>query len=276
MAEQLPGRDEAFFFRKDEQRSLKDRLNYPGITVVSGRPRTGKSWLVGQVLRHVVEDSPTMLVGFTRCSAQDSDNLMRVIGDLYTRWREQAGLLDQAKEIFNHSSGKWPQLISNAVGSVVNAASPFGDVSGVVSGALQGLLDLQPGSPQAPRLKYEHGQQLITALAEITQASRIILVLDQWEQSENLAYELEHLRNFTRDCDDWPDTHFIITIRPDGEAEQLLNSFSKGQPRFVKTHPLPVFDTEVDADEKQRLTTYLHETIPACRTADDPRITSKA
>ena len=201
MSKKYPGRDEAFFFRKEEQQYLLNRLNYPGITVIKGRPRSGKTWLVGQVLRHLDKASPQPLIGFCRCSAQDSDNLMRVIDDLYIRWRERTNLLEQAKEIVKKNFDKWPQLITRVVGSCIDSAQPFGPASSLVAKALKRLPGLEPRS-HAPRLKDEQGQQLIQVLVEIAQANRVILSLDQWEQSANLNYELEYLRKFTREVED--------------------------------------------------------------------------
>jgi hypothetical protein len=119
LAAELPGSDKAFFFRKDELSYLQNRMNYPGVTLICGRPRSGKSWLLGKLLRQIQSDSK-ILIGFTRCSAQDSDSLMRVVDDLYTRWRERATLLDQAKEFFDNTRGQWPQVISNVVGKIVS------------------------------------------------------------------------------------------------------------------------------------------------------------
>jgi len=44
MANALPGSSSSFFFRQDEVAHLIGRLSYPGITVVAGRPQSGKSY----------------------------------------------------------------------------------------------------------------------------------------------------------------------------------------------------------------------------------------
>jgi len=263
----FPGRDDAFFFRTEEQRYLANRVRHPGITIIKGGPRSGKSWLLGRALRQLDRQWPQPLIGFCRCSAQDSDTLGRVIDDLAMSWRERANLLDQAREIFNQNRNRWPQLISEAVSHLITSADPFGPVSSLVANTLKGLPSLEPGA-HVPRLKYEQGQDLIKVLAEIAEAKQVILVLDQWEQSTNLTYELEHLRNFSRDCEDWPPTHFLIAIRSGSEAERLLEEFSIGQSGFVETYLLPGFDIDSDPDERQRLIDYLRAQVPACRSVD--------
>ena len=263
----FPGRDEAFFFRKAEQRYLSDRVRHSGITVIKGGPRSGKSWLIGATLRQLDREWPQPLIGFCRCSAQDSDNLGRVIDDLAIDWRKRATLLDQAKEIFNQNRSSWPEVIADAVSRVIKSSEPFGPASSLVANTLKRLPGLEPSS-QAPRLKYEYGQELIKALTEIAQSTQVILVLDQWEQSANLVYELEHLQNFTRDWQDWPPTHLLITIRSGSEADHRLEEFSRGQSGFVETYLLPEFEIDSNPDERLRLINYLRTHVPACRSVN--------
>ncbi len=178
-ARKFPGRNDTFFFRQEEQRYLSDRVNHSGITIIKGAPRSGKSWLIGQVLRQLNnKDWPQPLIGFCRCSAQDSDNLGRVIDDLAISWREHAELLDQAQEIFTQNKGRWLQVVANVVSCVITAGEPFGPASALIANTLKKLPDLEPAS-YAPRLKYEHAQELLQALMEIARAERVILVLDQ-------------------------------------------------------------------------------------------------
>ena len=271
----LPGTKEAFFFRKEEQSYLLSRVAYPGITVIKGEPRSGKSWLVGIVLRQLLnKDWPPPLVGFCRCSKQDSDNFARVVDDLAVSWRSHATWFEQAKKMIVWDKLQWSAPIMSALQAFINVAQPIGPASSLVASTFNtSTVNIASGltsAAYAPRLKYEHGQELVKALAEISGATQVILVLDQWEQPANLSFELEHLQNFIRDSGDWPPTHFFVTIRSGGEAERSLDELSKGQSGLVETYMLPPFRLEGDEEEWQRLVTHLNEHVPACRNVKDP------
>lgn len=245
-----------------------------GITVIKGEPRSGKSWLVGTVLGQLLNtDWPKPLAGFCRCSKQDSDNFARVIDDLADSWRSHATWFERATKRIKWDKGQWSQPIINALSSFISVTQPIGPASSLVASTFTTFsVNIAPGlssAAYAPRLKYEHGQELVKALAEISGATQVILVLDQWEQSANLSFELEHLQNFIRDSGDWPPTHFFVTIRSGSEAERSLDELSKGQSGVMETYMLPPFKLEGDEEEWQRLVTHLNEHVPVCRNVKD-------
>lgn len=268
MAQTFPGQQENFFFRKTELTYVQQRLHCAGITVIRGRPRAGKSWLCGQALRSVAQNSSNTLIGFTRCTLQDADSLIRVIDDFYLRWFENATLLDQAKDLFEKNQGRWLPMVANAVSGLLEATQPLGPASGIASKALQKLGTGRAPTLQVPRLEYEQAQQFISALATIAQADRVILVLDSWEQSAKIEYEAEHLREFVRNPEAWTNTHFLISVESDGKADALLQSISSGVRPWIEIYNVPPLDIDGDPEEKKRLTTYLRNTVPACRSVE--------
>ena len=270
MVQQFPGAEDAFFCRRREQVYLEDRLQSAGLTVVRGRPRDGKSWLVGHVLRGAAGNGPKTLIGLARCSRQDNDNFLRACDDLYLRWLTNAPLLDQAKRLFEKYKHQWLPMVADAVGGILTATQAAGPVSAVVSTALHKLshdANLGP-SFQVPRLKYDEGREFVNALKTISGADRIILALDAWEQSADVEYEAEHLQEFVRNPEAWKGTHFLVTIRDGSPADDSLQRICTGVRPRAQIYDIPRLDLDADSEEKQRLTTFLRNSVPACGEID--------
>lgn len=270
MVQQFPGPEDAFFCRQREQVYLEDRLQSAGLTVVRGRPRDGKSWLIGHVLRGAAGDGPKTLIGLTRCSRQDNDNFLRACDDLYLRWLTNAPLLDQAKRLFEKYKHRWLPMVADAVGGILAATQAAGPASAVVSTALHKFshdANLGP-SFHVPRLKYDEGREFVNALKTISGANRVILALDAWEQSADIEYEAEHLQEFVRNPEAWEGTHFLVTIRNGSAADDSLQRVCTGVRPRAQIYDIPRLDIDADSEEKQRLTTFLRKVVPACREID--------
>lgn len=79
-------RRDMLFGRTAGLQYLTQRAQATGLTVVTGRPQFGKSWLAIEVARTLgAQEHEPHLVGYAESTGQEPDLLLRVIADLYSR-----------------------------------------------------------------------------------------------------------------------------------------------------------------------------------------------
>jgi hypothetical protein len=87
---EIKDRTDRLFGRDTDLRVLRDRANRTGLTAIVGPPQIGKSWLLMELARRLVESDARFCVGFTRSPRGAPDPLLQVVSDLYQRWLADA------------------------------------------------------------------------------------------------------------------------------------------------------------------------------------------
>lgn len=210
-------RREKMFGRKRDASFLIERVKNKGLTAVVGRPKMGKTWLLQETVRQLVENG--YLVGYHECLGE-GDQLLRTVADLYSRWLSNSSMAQQAKSLWVRHKGSWLTKSADAVGAIISAASEapvVGKVfAGLVEKTFQGLAkadeDMNFGGLSIKPLPYEIARDLVCILATIAQ-KRVILVFDAWEQSISLDSDRKTLDSFLAHLNEWPASHLILGIR---------------------------------------------------------------
>src|SRR4051812_33089537 len=95
------------FGRKQDLDELQQRVRQQGVTFVMAPPRMGKTRLVRNLAFARLLSSPdeNWLVGYAESSASENDLMREAIADLYKRWLDKAGMLAQARSLWDRHSG---------------------------------------------------------------------------------------------------------------------------------------------------------------------------
>jgi len=196
---------------------ILNRVEHKGLTAVVGRPKMGKTWLLEEVCRQL--QAKNYLTGYHECLGE-SDQLLRVVSNLYIRWLQTAGNLEQARIVFEQNK---ECLVTKAGVAVGKIFSNISELKGIPSGfgklveeTFQGLAkadaDLKSGGISIQPLPYEQAHELVSILHRIS-GSPLVLVFDAWEKSASLEAEHKTLAAFLSHMDEWPVCHVILGIR---------------------------------------------------------------
>jgi hypothetical protein len=242
---------------------------FKGLTAVVARPQMGKSWLLTELARRLsIEPRLPYLVGFAESFGESPDLLLRTVVDLYACWLSDAGLLQQAKRIWETEK---PNLLPGVAKVVTKIFRELADAATkpaavVVEEAINGLVAadqrLSTGGLKLPTLSYEQARDLVASVAEIS-GRPIVLFLDQWEKSPEVAREAKALDSFIHHLDDWPQCHIFLALRPDEPALAEAQSLERSLPETAAIYRLG--EMELDGDESARMLAHVRGTVPAAQ-----------
>lgn len=277
MTETIPFADKryALFGRADDLKKLRCRANYCGLTVLVGRPQSGKSTLLRELARTLMEDN--LLVGYQESKGGSPDNVLRAVSDLYTRWLSDTTYYEQAKTLYKQQS---KNAFSGAAGVL---AKVFGEAPGIskpvgvmIESAINGLLqaheDFNSGRLIMSPLQYDQTNELLTLVHDISGKS-LILILDAWEQTATTALDDEQklLQAFVRNRNIWPPCHIFVAIRPEKPALKYVEKMNRefgNSADIINLEDMNLLDTA----ERVRLVKYLHGKIPATQSINDNQL----
>jgi hypothetical protein len=269
-------KSEAFFGRRSDLEILAKRVGVPGLTFVAAPPKMGKTWLLLELARQlsVLEGDPQVpafLVGYHECKSGE-DLLRYTLQDLYTRWLQQASMLEQARKVWSDQKGTWLSRAATAVAGIFGDVAPVtAGISGIVQKVIDGLIaandQLKSGPVDAPVLAYDQGRDLVNLVAKLS-GRPIVLIFDAWEKSGNPASEVKFLTSFLDSLEDWGRVHFIVGVRhPDltvkGE-DTVWRDVKSVEGSNGAAWTLELDSLQFDApEERRRVLDFLRSTVPA-------------
>ena len=194
----LDDRHELLFGRKPDIDHLTARSHTKGVTVVVGRPKLGKTWLLQQMAGRLDTESDA-LVGYHECKGETADLLLRAVSDLYTRWLSDSGNWEQAKLLWARHKDSFTAGAGQAFGRVVEGLSGlWGWTPKIVGSKIRegfdalatAASDLTSGGLTTFRpLSYDQALELFSIVSAVSGHRPLVLVLDAWEKT--LSFEAE-------------------------------------------------------------------------------------
>ncbi|MGA7266075.1 MAG: hypothetical protein WBX30_35090, partial [Stellaceae bacterium] len=231
-----------------------------------GQAQIGKSWLLMELARRLDrETEPRCLVGLTRSPKGANDPLLQVVSDLYQRWLADAGAWEQLKAVWDQQRDGLLPAFARFVGKLSEKAAKLVPILGELGGtaireSLEGLVaateDLRSGRLIVSRLEYTQAQELVSSVHNII-GRRIALVMDQWEETRDLALQRNTFRDFLREPEQWPDCHLLLGARIGGDAAELLRELEREFPGGAHVHMLGEMDLTAET-ERRRMVGFLH------------------
>ena len=287
-----------FFGRQQEIKELRRRIQKPGLTVVKGRPRIGKSRLLEEFvsqLRDEADQQPAaerLLVGWLREPGTEGNSLLRAVADAYDHmladasWREQLGLVwEQNKDrIVGRAGMAIGEIIGEGVvgaGPLVPGASFAGAAIKRVFGTLRSIDEkLHTGRSQIDPLQADEAKSLLWFLAK-DRKSPVVLALNQWEDGLFLDHDFITLKTFLQNIHDWPSVHVLLhlrcPLRPDNvdqdavkKAEGLVCAYPSADPIEV-----PPIDFVEDETTRREVLDWLKKHFPGMREMAEEDLLSK-
>jgi AAA+ ATPase superfamily predicted ATPase len=217
----------SMFGRAPDIQNLIAKAKGKGLTIVYGRPKMGKTWLLTQVAWQLSESD--YLVGYQESKGEAMDSMLLVVADLYARWLSDASKWKQAKSIWERHK---ENLITSTAKAVSKLFSPLAKPLGLdtlildtFESLIRADLDLRTGGIQLSRLSYDVLLELVGLLAKITE-KQVVLILDAWEQSPLIEFEYKTLNAFLNHLQEWPSCHIFLGLRPDVDAWQKANQLT--------------------------------------------------
>ena len=225
--EDFQDRRARLFGRQADVEALLNRCREKGFTLISGRPKMGKSWLIEETCRRL-EAEQGCLVGHFECPGGPADAPLRAVADAYTRWLSTSSFRKQAASLLERHRGSLVGKVGELVGSILdNALSESLPVPlrlGLEDRfrSLAALdQDLKTGGLKLRPLPYEQARDLSVLLSRLSER-RVVLVFDQWEKSADWKHEAELVDTYLRNREDWPNGHVFGVVRTDPKSEDLV------------------------------------------------------
>jgi len=229
-------RTDRLFGRQGDIDYLLERVKKNGITFVTGRPRMGKSWLLQEVGRQLA-DSKDFIVGYHE-SKNSTQPLKHVVENLYVRWIQNTTFSKQAKIIWEKTSQNILPRTARFLADLLKGRVPL-PVKGfraLAARGLKGLADAQEklvssGLKFEP-LSYDVILELLKLVDRVEKRKRRqVLVLDAWEQSQDIEGLRKTLNALLNDIENWPSCHLIIGVR---------------HPEYYEEGPNPAYNAAVN------------------------------
>ena len=281
MNESFPDRRDCLFGREAEVHLLLDRARERGLTVLTGRPRMGKTWVLEEVLRRLMEED-NHLIGYHESKASDC-HLLRSVSDLYARWLSDSSMREQAIVLLGQHSESVIPRVGRLVGALCEALQGIvvpkevgKTVRKIFDGLAEAQSNLETGGLKLAAMPYDIAASLANLVAKST-GRGVVLVLDAWEQSPTIRSDVTLLESFLNHQEDWPATHFILAIRnpeldstrTNNEAfDRAIDLCGHSAALMVDLEPM----TFAGAKERNRLIAYVRENVPAARHASDDEL----
>ncbi|MEM9065433.1 MAG: hypothetical protein AAGB51_08090 [Planctomycetota bacterium] len=202
-----------FLARSQELQNLRDRCAEPGLTVVTGRPRIGKSRLLKRFVE-LTQARGEQHIGIATASAAQGDVLLRAIEDAYRLWLADASAADQLRAIHEQLKGKYISRVGTALGETLSSAT--GGLAKPIEKMFSGLRDaqkmLETGGLTIPKLQPDEAKDLLSVIAH-RQSKPVVLVLNQWEATLDLQLDRGTLSTFLDEIQEWPAAHIVLHVR---------------------------------------------------------------
>ena len=280
MTKQVPKRQ--LFGRKPDLEYLSKRAQGKGLTVVAGRPQSGKTWLLREFVNRLSTDD-SYFVGYAQSTGQYADLLLRSLQDLYTRWLSDASAVQQAKSLWKRHNDTIVARLGTSVGSglgiLLEGTTQAKGLGGAIERFFNGLrkadTDLRSGGIQLPTLDYDTARNLLLVLDNLAEGNkRTVLILDAFDQSEGAKVQAKILRTFLTRLEEWPECHMLLATRkPDtNDEETAALKCAKDLVRAsvaAEFWSLPELHLQEDVGERDRLLFYLHDKVPATKDLAD-------
>lgn len=152
--------------RTEELKALESRCANPGLTIVKGPPKIGKTTLLKEFVKKSRAGGHRR-IGMGEAAEAGGDVLLRAIKDAYTDWLERTGALAELKTIHAQMKGKYISEVGTALGVVL--AECTGPAKGLVAAVFNGLESakhkVDTGGLTVPRLTSEEARDLLAVLA---------------------------------------------------------------------------------------------------------------
>lgn len=262
----LPDRQRELFGREGDVMSVLAHCRYRGVTVLTGRPRLGKSWLLMEVGRRL--HGMNFVVGYAESTGEEADLLLRAVADGYERWLAVATATEQAASLLDRHRDKLVGLGGTAVGELLGAVGGlvgWNQLSGLAAATFSGLAvankKLKTGGLELPRLGYEQARDLVRMLAQVTNKG-VVLILDAWEKMPSIARETGLLDSYLRHVDDWPDGHVLVGLRVEDDDDETVKRVRRVVRGFAdaREYPLEGMDLQ-QVTERQRLLSHVRDEL---------------
>jgi len=182
----LEDRRDRLFGREPDIAHLASRSLRKGGTLVVGRPKIGKTWLLQQVGHELDAESDT-LVGYHDCKAETADLLLRAVSDLYTRWLSDASNWEQARSLWARHKDSFTARAGQAFGRVIETLGGLAEWAPTTIGSKirEGFdalaaadIDLKSGGLQMRPLSYDQALELLGIVHALSGCRALVLVLD--------------------------------------------------------------------------------------------------
>ena len=272
----------AFFGRRKDVEVLIARATEPGLTMVLGRPRMGKTTLLLETARRLSEEHGC-LVGYHEWVGS-SDMLRGAAEDLYERWLSQETLRSQARRFADKVRGLTVGDTAKAIGVLLT------DVAGVATGAppvvtnriketFNGLAtlnrNLSSGATGFPAISYEQSRDLVKLASQYSGDTPVVLILDAWEQSEGVETDRKLFENFLSRIDEWPPCHLLLGVRqPDAGDEDKVRRIQRitealdRASLYADRYEVPPLDLSLPSERDAALE-HVRELVHAARGVED-------
>ena len=254
---------------------LRQRAENNGLTVVLGRPQQGKTWLL-QELARTLDDSGQVAVGFGRSYGESADLMLRAVQDLYARWLTRAGVWGRVKAAGDAPASWLAGPVKLVLDHLVKAVA--GDnalTESMVRQALDALIMANKEATGAagflPTLKYDQARDLVAAVHRLS-GHRVVLVMDQYQESPDPEGEAKTLRAFLADCDTWPPCHILLALREQEAAADVMRVLVKERPGRGALHALGGMALDDDTETRRRMLAEIRDRLPALTEVDDAAI----
>ncbi|WP_175597221.1 tetratricopeptide repeat protein [Peristeroidobacter soli] len=275
-------RRDSLFGRAADIRKLLDAAARPGLTLVVGRPRMGKTWALQETARQLLEDG-RYVVGYHDFKGDESAHLLYAVEDLYSRWLANEALRKQAVASWRLLKPTLLPRVGQVVGELTELLGTGllpGAMAPLIKGAFSKLSEAQRagGGLSTPALAYDEARQLVRLIADLGgRDRRVVLILDAFEKSlAGRRSDFDTIEAFCRNDTDWEGVHVFAAIRhPDQDDTgmsdyrrmvRLCRMFPSGN-----VHELAALDRS-DPAENQRLLAFVRDRVRAAGLVTDERL----
>jgi hypothetical protein len=167
---------------------------------------------------------------------------------LRTVWEQQRGGLLSA-------CAKFVGKLSEKAGKLVPTVGELGGTA--IKEALNGLVvasqDLRTGQLILSRLDYTQANELVSSVHNVTRR-RIVLVMDQWEETRDIDQQLTTFRDFLREPEQWPECHILLGVSEGDTAAELLRELEREFPGSAHVQMLGEMDLSTESERRRRWT----------------------
>ncbi len=259
--------EKPIFGRKADLAALKGRIELPGVTVVVGRARIGKSRLLEQLVSDLRKADNGPLVGYKEGFRGSRGLFAQSLEDLRAKWPGGPLKITKLRVWWKTTDLNPLSFLKGsakvAVGTVPNFYDPSGLTATGAGAAFDGAERLASGGKSGGMTfavpQYEEILKLYSAIAEIAQRP-IVLVLDGMDQMlpGDAAADADTIEQILHHLEDWSGLHVLVGVRDaDPHPPALVRAY-----RWLTLYPacqrhqVREFDTS-SPTEQARIAEYI-------------------
>jgi len=148
------------FGREQHVRFLMQRTKKPGLTVIVGRPKMGKTWFLRETCRRLAVQRDG-LVGYEECLQTEPSLFLRASADLYSTWLSESRMIEQVGSLLirhkEHLTTGIGQVVGRVFQGLVGVTAPrLAKIGELVRESFDALakanMDLKTGGVALPPL----------------------------------------------------------------------------------------------------------------------------